>query len=64
MREPPPQVFPLLLPRSRAKSSPVIPGSAAKVFKSDGSSVEVAADEVDKYMAGEHDVVYDPKSGL
>lgn len=39
-------------------------GGKVKVFKSDGSSVEVAADEVDKYMAGEHDVVYDPKSGL
>lgn len=35
-----------------------------KVFKSDGSSTEVAADEAEKYLAGEYDVAYDPKSGL
>jgi len=35
-----------------------------KVFKSDGSFVEVAADEAEKYMSGEHDVAYDPESGL
>lgn len=33
-----------------------------KVFKSDGSSVEVAADEADAYMAGKHDSAYDPAS--
>lgn len=31
-----------------------------KVFKSDGSFVEVPAEEADAYMAGKHDVAYDP----
>jgi hypothetical protein len=35
-----------------------------KVFKTDGSSLEVAADEAEAYMAGKHDVAYDPKSSL
>ena len=35
-----------------------------KVFKSDGSSLEVAADEAEAYMAGKRDVAYDPKSSL
>jgi hypothetical protein len=33
-----------------------------KVFKSDGSSLEVAGDEAEAYMAGKHDVAYDPNS--
>jgi hypothetical protein len=35
-----------------------------KVFKSDGGSMEVAADEAEAYMAGKHDVAYDPKNSL
>ena len=35
-----------------------------KVFKSDGSSLEVAADEAEAYMAGKHDLKYDPNSSL
>lgn len=31
-----------------------------KVFKSDGSFVEVPAEEADAHMAGKHDVAYDP----
>lgn len=33
-----------------------------KVFKSNGGSMEVAADEADAYMEGKHDTAYDPKS--
>lgn len=39
-------------------------GGRVKVFKSDGSCVEVSGDEADAYMAGDRDKPYDPGNAI